>query len=91
MLPKMLPGAVRQQWVRCGRPGCRCGRRNLHGPYYYRFWRNGGRLRKEYVRAADVGRVRAECQARRQPRQELTNWREVWRQLAAQLREVEQR
>jgi hypothetical protein len=91
MLPKTLPGAVCQQWVRCGRPGCRCARGSLHGPYFYRFWRHGGRLRKQYVRAADVVRVRAQCQARRKARQELADWRELWRRLAAQVREVEQR
>jgi hypothetical protein len=91
MLPKTLPGVVCQQWVRCGRPGCRCARGSPHGPYFYRFWRDGGRLRKQYVRRSDVGRVRAQCQARRQERQELADWREVWRQMAAQVREVEQR
>jgi len=91
MLPKTLPGVVCQQWVRCGRPGCRCARGSLHGPYFYRFWRDGGRLRKEYVRRSDVEQVRAQCQARRQARQELADWREVWRQMAAQFREVQQR
>jgi hypothetical protein len=91
VLPKTLPGAVCAQWVRCGRPNCRCAQGSPHGPYHYRFWREGGRLRKEYVRRSDVERVRAQCQARRQGRQELANWREVWRQLVAQVREVEQR
>ena len=86
-LPKTLPGVVCQQWVRCGRPGCRCARGSPHGPYFYRFWRDGGRLRKEYVRRSDVAQVWAQCQAR----QELAGWREVWRQMAAQVREVEQR
>jgi hypothetical protein len=90
-LPKTLPGAVCQQWVRCGRPGCRCARGGLHGPYLYRFWREGGRLRKEYVRRPDVGRVRAQCQARRRARQELADWHGAWRQMVAQVREVEQR
>jgi hypothetical protein len=75
--------------VRCGRPNCRCARGSLHGPYFYRFWREGGRLRKEYVPRPDVERVRAQCQARRQARQELAAWREVWRQMAAEVREVE--
>ena len=90
-LPKTLPGVVCQQWVRCGRPGCRCARGSPHGPYFYRFWRDAGRLRKEYVRRSDVGQVRAQCQARRQARQELADWREVWRQMVAQVREVERR
>jgi transcriptional regulator with XRE-family HTH domain len=28
----------------------------LHGPYHYRFWREGGRLRKQYVKPAELAR-----------------------------------
>jgi len=36
----------RQQMVRCGRAGCtRCP----HGPYWYAYWREDGRLRSRYV------------------------------------------
>ena len=31
----------------------------LHGPYLYRRWREGGRLRRQYVRSTDAERVRA--------------------------------
>ena len=55
-LPKTLPGVVCQQWVRCGRPGCRCARGQLHGPYAYHFARENGRLRKRYVGPADLER-----------------------------------
>jgi hypothetical protein len=63
-LPKTLKGVVRPQWVRCGKPTCRCARGALHGPYYYRFWREHGRLRKQYVCAAEVNDVRAACAER---------------------------
>ena len=37
---------VRRQWVRCGKKGCRsCP----HGPYWYAYWREGGRLRSRYI------------------------------------------
>ena len=42
------PGKVtyRQERVRCGREGCsRCP----HGPYWYAYWREGGRLRSRYI------------------------------------------
>jgi hypothetical protein len=90
-LPKILPGVVRPQWVRCGRPGCRCARGQPHGPYFYRLWREGGRLRKAYVRPADLAAVRAGCEARRQLRRELGAGWAAWRQLRDLLREVEQR
>lgn len=36
----------RQQSVRCGKAGCtRCP----HGPYWYAYWREGGRVRTKYV------------------------------------------
>lgn len=42
------PGKVgyRRQAVRCGKPGCtRCP----HGPYWYAYWREGGRVRTRYI------------------------------------------
>ena len=46
--PADEPGAVsfRQEMVRCGKKGCtRCP----HGPYWYAYWREGGRTRSRYV------------------------------------------
>src|SRR6516162_7925594 len=85
-LPKTLPGVVCQQWVRCGRPNCRCARGQLHGPYAYHFARENGCLRKRYVRPAEVDGVRAACEARQRQRRELAEWRGCCEQLAAQLR-----
>lgn len=42
------PGRVgfRSQTVRCGKPGCtRCP----HGPYWYAYWREDGRVRTRYI------------------------------------------
>jgi hypothetical protein len=64
-LPNTLAGSVCAQSVKCGRPNCRCARGQLHGPYYYRFFRERGKLRKRYVRKAEVEEVRTRCQARR--------------------------
>jgi hypothetical protein len=89
-LPKMLPGVVCPQWVRCGRPSCRCARGQLHGPYHYRFFREAGKLRKVYIRPADLELVRSQCEARRQARRELQAAWETWRQFRAMVREVEQ-
>ena len=36
----------RQEMVRCGKQGCtKCP----HGPYWYAYWREGGRTRSRYV------------------------------------------
>jgi hypothetical protein len=90
-LPKMLPGVVLEQWKCCGRPRCRCTRGQLHGPYFYRFWREGGRLHKAYVRPADLEQVRAACNARLQFQKQLSAGWEDWRKLRDQIREVENR
>src|SRR5688500_3008296 len=42
------------QYVRCGKPKCRCVGGALHGPYFYHFTRENGRLRKRYNKKADV-------------------------------------
>jgi hypothetical protein len=59
-LPKMLPGTVQLQLVRCGKAACRCARGQLHEAFY-RFWREDGRLRKAYVRRNDLEATRAAC------------------------------
>src|SRR5262245_29996843 len=89
-LPKTpLPGSVQRQWVRCGRPNCRCARGRLHGPFYYRFWRDAGRLRKQYVPARQLSDTRARCQAHRQERVARKMAWSTWRRIRDLLREVE--
>ena len=44
--PGQPPVSFRQQHVKCGKPTCtRCP----HGPYWYAYWREDGRLRTRYV------------------------------------------
>ena len=83
--PKTLLGTVCKQWVRCGKSRCRYARGELHGPYFYRFWRDGGRVRKTYVKRSDVDTVTAQCAARqqrdaeaRQALNELPRQRDLW-------------
>lgn len=52
-----LPGVVCVQYVVRG---------NKRHEYHARFWREGGKLRKQYIRKADVERVRAACAARQE-------------------------
>ena len=85
----MIAGVVCEQWVRCGKPNCHCRSGRKHGPYFYRFWRQDGKLKKEYIRRAEVDRVRAECQARQGSRRTLNEAWEQWRQLLDSIKEVE--
>lgn len=63
--PDSVPGVphptYRQEWVRCGKDCRACP----HGPYWYAYWREGGKARSQYIGrelAADVGRLCAEAQ-----------------------------
>jgi len=62
VFPKARPtlGSLHTEWKRCGKPSCRCARGALHGPYWYRRWREDGRQRRQYVPAGEVEQVRAE-------------------------------
>ena len=52
--PEPRQVTFRQELVRCGKPGCRtCP----HGPYWYAYWREDGRVRSRYIgrhRPADL-------------------------------------
>jgi len=91
LLPKILPGAVCAQMIRCGKANCKCARGELHGPFFYRFWREDGRLRKEYVRKIDVVITQAACDARREEARAVRQagcWSMGhWRELQKLLRE----
>jgi hypothetical protein len=64
----MSPIAICAQYIRCGKHNCRCAGGALHGPYYYRFTREDGRLRKEYIRKADVEGAKASLELSKQMR-----------------------
>src|SRR4051812_47866632 len=87
-------GAVVEHWVRCGKPWCGCATGGpRHGPYYLRYWREGGRRRKEYVRLDEAQKRRAACDERRsrecEGRRRLVEGRTSWRALVATLRAYE--
>jgi hypothetical protein len=69
-LPKVRPltGSLHAEWKTCGKPNCRCVHGDLHGPYYFRHWREHGRQRKVYVprdQCAEVKQAIEEANAAR--------------------------
>jgi hypothetical protein len=40
-----LNATIRQEYVKCGNPDCQ----NLHGPYFYAYWKHDKKLNKRYV------------------------------------------
>ncbi len=61
LLPKTpIPGSLHLEYKRCGRSNCRCASgKQFHGGYWYHYWRDNGRQRKEYVPMRELARVRA--------------------------------
>jgi hypothetical protein len=93
LLPKMLPGTVCRQWKKCGKANCHCRLGQLHGPYYYRFFRVGRVLQKRYVRPGELAVTQAACVSRRENegecRRELSRHRGLLRHFQALLRDTE--
>lgn len=51
-VPKVKRGGQRTyrlEYVRCGSKKCRCASGELHGPYWYAYWSEGGRTRSQYI------------------------------------------
>jgi len=67
-IPKSLPGGVYPHSVLCKRTGVRY-------QYFRRQWREGGRLRKQYIKRHEIDAVRTACAENRRTRRE---WREAW-------------
>ena len=42
-------GTVVKEKVKCGDESCHCADGELHGPYLYRYFREGGKLKSEYI------------------------------------------
>ncbi len=91
-LPKMLPGSVHRQYVRCGKATCKCARGESHGAYYYHFTRVGGKLTKRYLKAHEVEQMQAACLARREEerarRAQSRETRQLIREMNARFNDV---
>lgn len=62
-----LPGSLVQEYRVCGKPSCRCRQKGMkHGPYWRRYWAEGGKVHAVTVKPADVGAVRAAIAAWKQ-------------------------
>jgi hypothetical protein len=78
-----LLGFLHEERKRCGKANCRCtsGREeDLHGPYYYRRWRDEeGNQRREYVPEDEVEKMRARIENRRRRVERERAKRQRWR------------
>jgi len=76
-----LPGKLCEQFIRCGKAGCRCQEGERHGPYYYRIWREGSRVQKVYVKREELESVQAACDSYKDYQAGLRQLREMRRHL----------
>lgn len=81
-----LVGVVISEMKRCGKANCHCASGQLHGPYHYRYYREGGKLTKRYVRPADLGAVMGATQARQRLVKDSNKARSQLRLLLATLK-----
>jgi len=91
LLPKIypLPGSLQPELKRCGKPTCRCTRGELHGPYWYRRWREGGRQRRAYVKEADLERVGAALEKWRRLHPPVWQLRKLLAEMSRTIRTLE--
>lgn len=60
---KKVTYTYRNEWIRCGKDGCKCMGGERHGPYTYKYWKEEGRLRKSYVGKSAQRKAAADAQA----------------------------
>ena len=77
-----IPGWLVREYKKCGKANCRCARGQFHGPYFYHVVRDRyGRKHRQYVRQAEVARVRGLCLDERAKRLTRPSVRETIRTL----------
>lgn len=68
VLPGELLGSLNEEYVRCGKPNCRCASKqpdDMHIAWYRRWRDDDGTQRKAYVRKRDVEKVLKAIERRR--------------------------
>jgi hypothetical protein len=82
--------SVCAQYVKCGKPNCKCALGQSHGPYFAAFWKQNGRIRKRYIKLADVEQMREFSEQPRLLLREIAENNAMIRQLKALVREHEE-
>lgn len=42
-------GYFQLEYIKCGKPKCKCTKGKGHGPYWYQYWSEGGKTRSKYI------------------------------------------
>jgi hypothetical protein len=86
MLPKKM--AICQQFRKCGKAGCKCSAGALHGPYFFFFYRENGKLKKSYIRKADAAELWEAYSARREFQKRRAADRKEFTELCREMRRI---
>ena len=87
MLPKIA--AICPQYRKCGKAGCKCNTGALHGPYFFYFYREDGKLKKTYIRKADAAQLWKSYYQGRLIRKHRTAERREFTELCRELRRLD--
>jgi hypothetical protein len=87
LLPKKM--AICEQYRKCGKAGCRCINGELHGPYYFHFYRVNGQLKKTYIRKADAKDLWEMYCLRRETQRKRAADRKEFAELCRDLRRID--
>jgi hypothetical protein len=75
---ELLRGWVEARYKRCGKLNCKCAKGELHGPYYLRRCKRGGKRHAKYVKKDELLVTFQGCLAYKRNKQET---RELIRQI----------
>jgi hypothetical protein len=87
MLPKKT--AICQQFRKCGKAGCKCSAGALHGPYFFFFFREDGKLKKSYIHKADAAELWEAYSARRELQKRRAADRKAFTGLSREIRRID--
>lgn len=81
--------AICEQYRKCGKAGCRCSNGELHGPYYFHFYRVDGLLKKRYIRKSDAKDLWETYCLRRETQRKRAADRKEFAELCRDLRRID--
>ena len=84
----MMAGSFYEMYKQCGRPGCRCTRGELHGPFPVIAIARGGRRSTRSVRRDRVAEVRSRTEAYRAFQQKRRRLNQLMKRIAEIVTEI---
>lgn len=77
----MIRGNLVEKHLPCGKEGCKCKEGELHGPFYYLIYPEGGKQKTLYVRKDKVKEVNEGIRAYKRARESIDKMADMNRKL----------